>query len=104
MPRNDQITRQWHLLRRLENSRGLTLPELVDSVPDDFPKNGRTVRRAQLFGVDLGRVRGACEEGTERSGLHPGDRLHLRSKDFPCEEGTERLIDSPRDAFIQIFG
>jgi predicted DNA-binding transcriptional regulator YafY len=45
MPRNDQITRQWHLLRRLENSHGLTLPELVRSVPDDFPKNTRTVRR-----------------------------------------------------------
>jgi predicted DNA-binding transcriptional regulator YafY len=45
VPRNDQITRQWHLLRRLENSRGLTLPELVESVPDDHPKNARTVRR-----------------------------------------------------------
>jgi predicted DNA-binding transcriptional regulator YafY len=45
MPRNDQITRQWHLLRRLENTHGLTLPELVESVPDDYPKNARTVRR-----------------------------------------------------------
>jgi len=45
MPRNDQITRQWYLLRRLENSHPLTLPELVDSVPDDYPRNARTVRR-----------------------------------------------------------
>jgi predicted DNA-binding transcriptional regulator YafY len=45
MPRNDQITRQWHLLRRLENARGLTLPELVEAVPEDYPKNARTVRR-----------------------------------------------------------
>ena len=45
MPRNDQITRQWHLLRRLEGSNGLTLYELVESVPEDFPKNARTVRR-----------------------------------------------------------
>ncbi|HEY2921625.1 MAG TPA: WYL domain-containing protein [Candidatus Binatia bacterium] len=45
MPRNDQITRQWHLLRRLEGSNGLTLNELVESVPDDYPKNARTVRR-----------------------------------------------------------
>ncbi|MFQ5849302.1 MAG: helix-turn-helix transcriptional regulator [Candidatus Binatia bacterium] len=45
MPRNDQVTRQWHLLRRLESSRGVTLQELVDSIPDDFPKNPRTVRR-----------------------------------------------------------
>jgi predicted DNA-binding transcriptional regulator YafY len=45
MPRNDQITRQWHLLRRLEGSTGLTLRGLVESVPEDYPKNTRTVRR-----------------------------------------------------------
>jgi len=45
VPRNDQITRQWHLLRRLEGSNGLTLEALVQSVPDDYPKNARTVRR-----------------------------------------------------------
>ena len=45
MPRNDQITRQWHLLRLLEGSQGKSLQELVESVPDDYPKNARTVRR-----------------------------------------------------------
>jgi predicted DNA-binding transcriptional regulator YafY len=45
VPRNDQITRQWHLLRRLEGSSGKTLQEIVENVPDDFPKNARTVRR-----------------------------------------------------------
>ncbi|HXG52851.1 MAG TPA: WYL domain-containing protein [candidate division Zixibacteria bacterium] len=45
MARNDQVTRQWHLLRRLEGSRGLTLEQLVDSIPDDYPRNARTVRR-----------------------------------------------------------
>jgi predicted DNA-binding transcriptional regulator YafY len=45
MPRNDQITRQWHLLRQLEGSLGRSLQELVDNVPDDYPKNARTVRR-----------------------------------------------------------
>jgi len=45
MSRNDQVTRQWHLLRRLERSRGATLQELVDSTPADFPKNPRTIRR-----------------------------------------------------------
>jgi predicted DNA-binding transcriptional regulator YafY len=45
MPRNDQITRQWHLLRQLEGSPGQSLAELVDNVPDDYPKNARTVRR-----------------------------------------------------------
>jgi len=45
MPRNDQITRQWHLLRQLEGLQGRSLQELVDNVPDDYPKNARTVRR-----------------------------------------------------------
>jgi predicted DNA-binding transcriptional regulator YafY len=45
MPRNDQITRQWYLLRRLETARGATLEELVQAIPDDFPNNPRTIRR-----------------------------------------------------------
>jgi predicted DNA-binding transcriptional regulator YafY len=45
VPRNDQITRQWQLLRQLEGSPGRSLQELVDNVPDDYPKNTRTVRR-----------------------------------------------------------
>lgn len=45
MPRNDQITRQWHLLRMLEGSQGRTLADLVANVPADHPKNSRTVRR-----------------------------------------------------------
>ncbi|HEV8726216.1 MAG TPA: WYL domain-containing protein [Candidatus Binatia bacterium] len=45
MPRNDQITRQWYLLRLLEGSPGKSLQDLVDNVPDDYPKNARTVRR-----------------------------------------------------------
>lgn len=45
MSRSAQVTRQWHLLRRLESSRGATLQELADSLPDDFPKHLRTLRR-----------------------------------------------------------
>ena len=45
MARNDQVTRQWHLLRRLEGSPGLTLQELAQGLPNDFPKHLRTVRR-----------------------------------------------------------
>ena len=45
MARNDQITRQWHLLRHLETSTARSLQDLVDNVPDDYPKNARTVRR-----------------------------------------------------------
>jgi predicted DNA-binding transcriptional regulator YafY len=45
MPRNDQITRQWYLLRQLDGSQGQSLQDLVNKVPEDFPKNPRTVRR-----------------------------------------------------------
>jgi predicted DNA-binding transcriptional regulator YafY len=55
MPRDDQITRQWYPLRRLEGSNGLSLQALVESVPKDLPKNARTVRRdlEALEAVDL---------------------------------------------------
>ena len=46
MPRNDQVTRQWHILRRLEAAkRGLTLEALLEELPDDLPKHARTIRR-----------------------------------------------------------
>lgn len=45
MARNAQVIRQWHLLRRLEGSTGLTLQELADGLPDDSPKHLRTLRR-----------------------------------------------------------
>lgn len=46
MPRNDQVTRQWHVLQRLEGAkRGLTLDELLASLPSDFTKHPRTIRR-----------------------------------------------------------
>lgn len=45
MPRNDQVTRQWHLLRRLEGSTGATIQELAESLPRDLPKHLRTIRR-----------------------------------------------------------
>lgn len=45
MPRNDQVIRQWHLLRLLESSHGLTMQEMVDRLPTDYPRHQRTVRR-----------------------------------------------------------
>jgi predicted DNA-binding transcriptional regulator YafY len=45
MSRNDQVRRQWFLLRRLEHSRGATLAELVFSLPPDYACHPRTVRR-----------------------------------------------------------
>lgn len=53
MARNDQVTRQWHLLRRLEGSTGLTLRALAERLPDAFPRHLRTVRR------DLAALEGA---------------------------------------------
>jgi len=45
MARNEQVTRQWHLLRRLESPRGATLGELVAAVPQECTRHPRTVRR-----------------------------------------------------------
>lgn len=46
MPRNDQVTRQWHLLQRLGSGRqGLTLAQLVEAIPADLTRHSRTVRR-----------------------------------------------------------
>jgi len=46
VPRNDQLIRQWHLLCRLDGSRqGVPLSELTESIPEDFPRHLRTIRR-----------------------------------------------------------
>lgn len=43
--RNDQVTRQWFLLRKLENAKGATLQELADALPEYLPRHLRTIRR-----------------------------------------------------------
>jgi len=45
MSRNDQVDRQWYLIKRLEGGRNATLQDLVDAVPEDFPRHPRTIRR-----------------------------------------------------------
>jgi len=46
MPRNDQVTRQWHLIRHLEAAtRGATLPELAAALPPELTRHHRTIRR-----------------------------------------------------------
>jgi len=45
VPRNDQVTRQWYILRLLESSRGITLDELNERLPADYTRHPRTVRR-----------------------------------------------------------
>ncbi|MGE4094524.1 MAG: helix-turn-helix transcriptional regulator, partial [Candidatus Binatia bacterium] len=45
MSRNDQVTRQWLLLQKLENARGATLQELAAALPEDYSRHPRTIRR-----------------------------------------------------------
>lgn len=45
MPRNDQVTRQWLLLKILERPGGATIDELARSLPEDYACHARTVRR-----------------------------------------------------------
>ena len=45
MARNDQVIRQWHLLRRLEGPGGATLHELANLLPENLPRHLRTLRR-----------------------------------------------------------
>ena len=75
MPRNDQVMRQWHLLRLLESSRGVTLDEIADRLPADYPRHGRTIRRdleglATIFPIlnerSEGRVRWRLMDGARQ--------------------------------------
>jgi predicted DNA-binding transcriptional regulator YafY len=45
MPRNDQVTRQWLLLKTLERPGGATIEELAQSLPEDYACHPRTIRR-----------------------------------------------------------
>jgi predicted DNA-binding transcriptional regulator YafY len=45
MPRNDQVTRQWLLLKKLEKPGGATIEELAGSLPEDYACHLRTIRR-----------------------------------------------------------
>lgn len=91
MPRNDQIIRQWHLLRELESPRGKTLKELVNALPRDDSRHERTVRRdleaLEASGVPLitekvnGQVRWRFMDGyrnTMALGFSPSEIIVLR--------------------------
>ncbi|MBI3300466.1 MAG: WYL domain-containing transcriptional regulator [Deltaproteobacteria bacterium] len=54
MSRNDQVTRQWLPLQKLESARGATLQELAAALPEDFSRHPRTIRR------DLEALEAAC--------------------------------------------
>ena len=78
MPRNDQMSRQWCLLRKLESSKGATLQELVDFVSEDFPKNARTIRR------DLNALASAYPLVSERINGQTQWKLMEGFKDIPA--------------------
>lgn len=69
MSRNDQVTRQWCLLKRLESGHGATLQELAEALPEDFPRHPRTIRR------DLAALETRFPLVTERSGKYTRWRL-----------------------------
>ncbi len=45
MSRNDQVTRQWLLLQKLESASGATLQELGSALPADYSRHPRTITR-----------------------------------------------------------
>jgi predicted DNA-binding transcriptional regulator YafY len=91
MPRNDQVIRQWHLLRQLESPRGKTLKELAAALPRDYARHERTLRRdleaLESSGVPLmtetihGQARWRFMEGYRNTpvlGFSPSEILALR--------------------------
>jgi predicted DNA-binding transcriptional regulator YafY len=91
MPRNDQMIRQWQLMRLLESPRGKTLKELVNALPRDVPRHERTVRRdleaLEASGAPLitekinGQVRWRFIDGYRNTlalGFSPSEILALR--------------------------
>ncbi len=91
MPRNDQIIRQWHLLRQLESLRGKTLRELANALPKDYTRHERTLRRdleaLESSGIPLisenihGQIRWRLIDGYRNTiplGFSPSEILALR--------------------------
>ncbi|MCE2486456.1 MAG: transcriptional regulator [Desulfurellaceae bacterium] len=66
MPRNDQVTRQWLLLQKLEHSRGATLQELAASLPEDLSRHPRTIRR-DLEALEAAHIPLIAERGNGRT-------------------------------------
>ena len=66
MPRNDQVTRQWLLMQKLEQSHGATLQELAASLPEDFSCHPRTIRR-DLEALEAAYIPLVTERGNGRT-------------------------------------
>jgi len=91
MPRNDQLIRQYHLLRKLESPRGKTIQELAQALPRDYARHERTIRRdleaLEASGYPLitekihGHVRWRFMDGYRNRptlGFSPSERMALR--------------------------
>ncbi len=94
MPRNDQVTRQWHLLRTLEASReGVTLQGLAEGLPAVFTRHHRTIRREleapRLLGFPCLPRRLMVGGGVEAHG-----RIPARSS-FPSISTWRRMSATP---------
>lgn len=95
MPRNDQVTRQWLLLRKLEQSRGATLQELAASLPEDLSRHHRTVRR-DLEALEAAGVPLVTERRNARTFTCVQDSVRLPSDDVHSSGAAIRGIpDSP---------
>lgn len=133
MPRNDQFIRQWLIVQKLEAARrGLTLGELVDALPPDYPRHPRTLRRdleaLEVAGVPIltervdGQVRWRLMEGfrnlplafsptelmallVSRHLLKPLDGTHIRSAlDSALTKAASVLPPASREYVDQLHG
>lgn len=77
MARNDQMIRQWHLMRQLEGPRGKTIHEPTQALPQNYIRHERTIRRdleaLEASGVPLitkiinGHIRWRCMDGYRKT-------------------------------------
>ena len=117
MPRNDQVTRQWLLLKLLEKPGGATIEELVKSLPEELACHSRTVRRdlqalearfpLYTDNVD-GRVRWKLVEGFSRAPALQFSATELMALVFTRDlakplEGTP-IKESIDSALVKIEG
>jgi len=91
MSRNDQVIRQWFLLQKLERAKGATLHELADSLPEDYCRHPRTIRRdLEALGVRFPLI-------AEKIGGQTRWRLMDGYRDIP------RLAFSPTELMALVF-
>jgi len=98
MPRNDQVTRHWLLLQRLEGLRGATLQELAACLPEDSRHHSRTVRR------DLEALEEHFPLIVERSGFRSFARNRFEKKSGKRLKKFFRICDTGCHTRMRSFG